>query len=99
MSEIANGGPHDGEVSPVECGDVRDAEPFCIREDRSVCGAEGKVSVLGKKFSDPHPVARMDVLSKEVARCEIAEEPNLGIGAQASADEIGHLGDDKWRWR
>lgn len=52
-SEIAERGAHDVEVSPVERGDIGDTEPFCSRDDRSVCGTERKVSILGNEFSDP----------------------------------------------
>lgn len=73
-------------MSPVERGDVGDAEPFCSGDDRSICGAEGKVSILSHKFCDPQPVAGMDVFSEEVAGGEITEKANFGIGAQTSAD-------------
>lgn len=39
----------------------------------------------------------MDVFSEQVARREIAEKSNFGIGAQPSADEIGDFGDDERR--
>ena len=95
--EIAESRAHDSEVPPVERGDLRDAKPFSRSDDGSVCGAKGKVSVLGDKFSDPHPVAGVDVFSEEIARCEITEKSNLGICAEARADEIGHFGDDQSR--
>ncbi len=84
-------------MSPVERGNLRDTEPFCGCDDRSVGGAEGKVSVLSNKFSDPHPVTCVDVFGEDVPCCQITEKSDFGICAQASADEIGDFGDDERR--
>ena len=95
--EIAELGAHNPEVSSVECGDLRDAESFCRCDDRSVSGAKGKVSVLGNKFSDPHPVACVDVFGEEVASCQVTQKSDLGICAKASADEVSDFGNDERR--
>ena len=95
--EIAKLGAHDREVPLVERGNLRDAESFCGCDDRSVGGAQGKVSVLGNKFSDPHPVTCVDVFSEEIPSRQVTEKANFGICAEASADEIGDFGDDKRR--
>ncbi len=84
-------------MSTIERRYIGDAEPFCSGDDRSVCGAEGKVSILRDKFCDPHPITGVDVFSEEVACGEVAEKANFGIGAQTSADEVGDFGDDECR--
>ncbi len=96
-AEIAKLGPHDGEVSSVQCGYVGDAKSFCCCDDRSVGGAEGKVSVLGHEFSNPHPVACVDVFGEKVACCQITQEPDLGIWSEARPDEVSDFGDDQRR--
>ena len=84
-------------MSSVERGYFRDAKSFCCGDDRSVGGAERKVSVLGHEFSDPHPVACVDVFGQKVACCQVTQEPDLGICAEASADEVSDFGDDQRR--
>ena len=96
-AEIAKFGAHDDEVSSVECGYLSDAKSFCCCDHRSDGGAEGKVSVLGHEFSNPHPVACVDVFGKKVACCQVTQESDLGTSAEASADEVGHFGDDQRR--
>lgn len=39
----------------------------------------------------------MDVLGEKVARCEVAQESDLGICAEPGPDEVGDFGDDQRR--
>ena len=39
----------------------------------------------------------MDALKREVARGEVAEEPDLGLPAQSRGEQVDNFGDDKTR--
>jgi hypothetical protein len=88
---------NDREVSAVESGDLCDAESFGGGDDRGVDGAEWKVAVMSDEFGDAQPVRRRDRVGDQVARREVAEESDLGFGAELCAEQVRDLGDDECR--
>ena len=90
--EFAERGSDDGEVSVVQRGDVSDAQSLRRSDHRRVGRAEGKVSVAGSEFCDPHPIRSDNWLGQKVSCREISEKTYLGIGAQAGAEEVCDFG-------
>ena len=95
--ECPDRGANHREMAAIEGRDFPHVEPLGGRHDRGVHGAQRKVSVGGDKLGDPEPVGRRDGLGYEVARGEVADEPHLGVDADARAEEVRHLGDDELR--
>jgi hypothetical protein len=86
---------NDAEVTAVERCHFSGVEPLRCRDHRGVYGAERQVAVLGDELRDADGVAGMQRLDREAAAGEVAEEANLRLPAESSADQVGDLGDDE----
>lgn len=84
-------------MSPVEGGDLRDPQTLRGADHGCVDGAEWEVAVSADELRDAHPVGRSDRLGDEVAGCQVGEESDLGVAAEAAGDEVRNLGDDEGR--
>jgi hypothetical protein len=84
-------------MAVVERGDIRDADPFGGRDHGRVHGAEREVVVAGDELGDSEQVCRVDGLEREVPGCQVAEESDLGLPAEATREQVGDLGDDEAR--
>lgn len=87
----------DGEVSPVECGDLGDVEPLGGGHHRCVDGSEGEIPIPAHQLGDPEPVTGHHRLDGELPGGEIAQEPDFGLCSEPTADEVGDLCDDEGR--
>jgi hypothetical protein len=90
-------------VAAIEGHQLPLPEPLGRGDDRGVDRSEGKVTVGARQVGDADPVGGEDRLGDQVSRREIAEKPDLGIGAEASAEQVDDLGDDEdgndeWAW-
>jgi hypothetical protein len=95
--EFAEVGSDDGEVSPVERGDLGGAESLGNGDHGCVHGAEGQVAVSADELGDAHPVSRSDRLGDEVAGRQVAQESDLGVAADAAGNETYDFGDHEGR--
>ena len=95
--EGSEGGLDDVEVPAVGRRDLACVESFGRRDDAGVDGAEVEVSVAGDEFGDAEPVAGCDGFGEEVAGGEVADEADLGLGAEPGGDQVDDLGDDQGR--
>ncbi len=91
-------GPDDSEVPVVEGGDVDDPAAFGSGDDGRVNTAERQVVVLGHELGDPDQVGGVDGLQREVARCEVAKEPDFGLPAKSCGEQGDNFGDDESRY-
>ena len=89
--------PHHSEVAAIEGRDFPHVETLGRGHDGRVHSPKRQVSVGRNEFGDPEPVRCRDSLWDEIAGGEVADEPHLGIDADARAEEVGHLGDDELR--
>jgi hypothetical protein len=94
-AELTCDRPHDVEVAAIEGGDFIDLHPLGGGHDRRVDGPERQIPVRGYEIGDPKPVGRRDGLGNEVASGKVADEPNLGVNADARPEQVGHLRDDE----
>jgi hypothetical protein len=81
----------------VECCDLCDVEALGRSDYRCVDGSEGEVPILAHQLGDPQPITGHHRLDGELPRGEITEEPDFGLGTEATPDEVDDLGDDKCR--
>jgi len=88
----------DREMSPVECGDRSLVESFGGSYYGCVDRPQWQIAVLMDELGDAEPVGRSDRFDSQVAACEVAQEANLGVGAEPSPDEIDDLGDHQRRY-
>lgn len=95
--QFAEVGSHDGEVSPVERGDLVGPQSLGGADHRCVDGAEREIAVPADELGDAHPVGRCDRLDDEVAGSQVAQESDLGVAAEAAGDEARDFGDDEGR--
>jgi hypothetical protein len=91
-------GPDDSEVPVVEGGDVDDPAAFGSGDDGRVNAAERQVVVLGHKLGDSDQVGGVDGFKREVARCEVAKEPDFGLPAKSRGEQVDNFGDDEHRY-
>lgn len=59
-------------------------------------GTQGKITVGTDELGDTEPVCGSYRLSEQVARCEVAQEPNLGLPTQAGLKQVGDFRDDEY---
>jgi len=85
----------DAEVAAVERRHFGGVEALRRGDHRGIDGAERQVAVLGDELCDADGVARVQRLDREAAGGEVAEEADLRLPAQPSADQVGDLGDDE----
>lgn len=90
-------GPHDGEMTAVDSGDLDNPQSFGRCDDRCVDSSQWQVPVAGNQFGDAEPVGCCHGFDGERAHCQVAEEAHLGSGAQAGAEQVDHFGDDEGR--
>jgi len=57
---------HDGEVSAIERGEGRRAEPLAGGDDRGVNDAERQIRVLAEQLIYPSPIRWLDRLDKKL---------------------------------
>jgi hypothetical protein len=86
---------HDGEVAPIDSRDLGDAEALGRGDNRGIHRAQGEVAIARHQFGDPQPIRGRDRLHGERAAGEVAEEADLGLGAQASGEKVDDFGDDQ----
>ena len=85
----------DAEMATVKRCHFGGVEALGSGDHRGVNGAERQVAILGDELCDADGVARVQRLDRKAAAGEIAEEANLCLPAQPSADQVGDLGDDE----
>jgi hypothetical protein len=54
--------------------------------------------VPGHELGDPDQVSGVDGLKREVARCQVAKEPDLGLPAKSRGEQVDNIGDDESRY-
>ena len=74
-----------------------DLQPFGGCDDRRIDRPERKIAVLGDQLGDAKPVRRRHWFGDEVAGRDVTKEADFGIHAEASAQQVGHLGDHEFR--
>lgn len=72
-------GTDDGEVTPVQSGDVHRAEPFRGCDDDSVGGPEGKIRVPLHEIRGAHGIGRGDLHQLIHAVGNVAQEASLRL--------------------
>lgn len=82
-------------MTPVDRGDLRDAQTFGSGHDGSIDGAEWQIPISGNQLGDSHPVGNRDRLCMKRPTGKIAEESDLGPGPETSPEEVCDLGDDE----
>ena len=87
----------DAEVPAVERRHLGNLQTLSGGDNRGIDCAQRKVSISSNKLRYPEPVGGAHRLRGECARSQIANETNLGVDAQPTADEVGHLGYDQFR--
>lgn len=87
--------PHDAVATTVERCYLDGLQPLGRRDNGGADRAERQVAVPGDKLGDPKPIAGAKRLDDEAPRPQVAEEADLGLPAEAGADQIGGLGDDE----
>jgi hypothetical protein len=90
-------GTYDREVPPVDRRDFGDTETLGRGDDRRVDRAKRQVAIARDQLGDTDPVRCRHRLDLEGAGREIAEEADLGLGAEARRQQVDDLGDDQ-RW-
>ncbi len=88
-------GAYDSEVAVVECGDLGDLEPFCLRHHRSVDRSERPAPMAPDELGDTKPVPGGDGLANQVASGKVTQETDFGVHPEPAAQQIGHLGHDQ----
>lgn len=91
-------GADDSEVPAVQAGDVDDPAAFGSGDDRRVNTAQRQLVVPGHKLGDPDQVGGVDGLECEVARCEVAQEPDFRLPAKSRGEQVDNLSNDKSRY-
>jgi hypothetical protein len=91
----AVGRPHDAEVATVQGGDGVGTQPFGGCGNGGVDRSERQVAISVDELGDAEPVASGNRLDQEITRGDVAEEADLGGGADSGSDEVGHFGDDE----
>ena len=86
---------NNGEVTPVDRGDVAHAETLCCGHDRRVDRAEGQVTVARDQFCDAQPVCDRYRLHDEGAAGEVAQKADLWIGPESGGEQVDDFGDDE----
>lgn len=94
---------HDREVSAVESRKLGDIEAFGGGDDRRIDRPERKISIFVHQLGDAQPIRYCHGFDAEFTSGQVTEETDLGICAEATSDEVDHLGyhqgrDDQWTW-
>jgi len=88
-------GTDDGEVTAVQRRNLVDLQAFGSRDHGSVDAAEREVAVGAHELGDPQPFVGGDRFGDEVARGEVAKEPDFCVRAESRTEEVDDLGDDE----
>jgi hypothetical protein len=86
---------YDPEVAVVHSREVGDVEALGGGDDRRVDGPEREIPIRRDEFGDSQPVTGRNGLDRERPGGEIAEEADLGFGAQARPQEVSDLRHDE----
>jgi hypothetical protein len=84
-------------MATIRRGDLGRVEALGGGDDRGVDRAERQVAVARHQLGDPDGVGGVERLEDQVATREVAEEPDLGLPAEASAKEVRDLRYDERR--
>ncbi len=87
--------PYDIETSTIGCRDIDDSQTLGCCNDGRVCRTDAEVPVPVHKPGDAEPIARRHRLGYQVSCCEITQEADLGVDAQAGREQVVNLGDDE----
>lgn len=90
-------GAYDGEVASVDGRNLVDKQSFCRGHNGCVHRTQRQISITCDKFGDSEPVRGSHRFDAECAVSEIAQESDLSVRAEASTQQVDHLGDDKRR--
>jgi hypothetical protein len=85
-------GANNREVQPIVRGDAMDAEALGDGGDRRVGTAEAKVGIALGEVGHTSDVSVSQLGQAQATRPEVAQEPDLGVGATPLAEEVTHLG-------
>ena len=85
----------DREVTAVDGCDLGDPQALGRGDDRRIDRAQWQVAVARDELGDPEPVRGRDGFNGECATRDVAEEADLGFGAEASREQVDDLGDDQ----
>ena len=76
--------PDDIEMSTIGCRDIDDSQALGCCHDGRIRRTDAEVLVLVHQLGDTEPIARRHRLGDQVSCCEIAQEADFGVDAQAS---------------
>ena len=84
-------------MTAIERCDFPHAQALRGCDDGGVDRAEREIAVGRNEFGDSEPVRGSDGLWDEIPCGKVTDEAHLGIGSDARAQQVRHLGDDEFR--
>ena len=88
-------GSYDGEVASIEGGHILDRQSFRGGDHGAVDRSQWQIAIDMDQLGDTKPVLGRDVFGDQIARGEVAQEPDFSVGAESGPEQVDHLGDDQ----